>query len=322
MAPLFLFCLFLTLSGTAIILSTASWVAIWVGLELSLFAFIPLVMNKVNRLNIEGTMKYYLVQAMGSGLLLMSGLLYIYYSLQFNFSDPLQTPPLISLITLIAMSMKIGLFPFHSWFPTLMSSLEWSGCILLNTVQKVGPIFLFSLFFLLTPMSSIILLGTALTGGVGGLSQSKMRSLLAYSSFVHLAWILCLSHLDLYYSSIYMMLYFLLSSIIFCLGHTYNFSLITISPSQKMVFFFGLLSLGGMPPLTGFIMKWFAISTISLHSCFFLLSVLLIGTLLSLYYYLSLLFSAFFSIPLTPKPLNNMEILFVTLCGGGLLFCV
>ncbi len=92
---------------------------------------------------------------------------------------------LIDLLVVSRFIIKLGIFPLHFWFPSVMGMSSWFRCFWLSVVQKVGPFWAlsglgligFSIFFLL---SFFIL--TSVIGAFGGIAQVQFRPLLAYSS--------------------------------------------------------------------------------------------------------------------------------------------
>lgn len=143
----------------------------WVGFELSLLGFMPMFTG--TSLVVEGLVKYFLTQARGSSLFMISFIVNI---------------DVYSIILLISgISIKIGVFPFYQWVPIVMTSLSWGGCLLLSTVQKLPPVLVLvnqreelSAFMLVTGAFRV------LVRGVLGYNQSYMRALMAYSSISHM----------------------------------------------------------------------------------------------------------------------------------------
>lgn len=157
----------------------------WVGLELNLMSFLPLVVYVGGFQEVEGAVKYFLVQAFGSGLFLLGGF-YSYYvsgfwSLSFLFGFSW-------FFSFLGLCVKLGLFPFHFWIPSVMGGMSWFGCAILASWQKLAP------FFLLVWLLSDVLfdfvlfcgLFSSVVGGLGGINQSHLRLLMSYSSINHL----------------------------------------------------------------------------------------------------------------------------------------
>jgi NADH:ubiquinone oxidoreductase subunit 2 (subunit N) len=97
------------------------------GLELNLISFVPLLAysNKFNEA--EASIKYFLAQALGSGLILLG-------SLRFFISPHmLFNPDFLNILLFIGLITKLGLPPCHFWFPSVISLISWPMCIVLTT---------------------------------------------------------------------------------------------------------------------------------------------------------------------------------------------
>nr|AVW86202.1 NADH dehydrogenase subunit 2 [Pisione sp. YZ-2018] len=278
--------------GSLISISSNHWILIWVGLELNLISFIPLLfLSNFNTEN-EAAMKYFLAQALGSSLLLIGGT-NLYFSAQSLISSSLS-----SYIILLGLLTKLGLPPCHFWFPSVMNSLSWPLCLILSTWQKVAPLLILTYLFSSLSFITIALIITlsSLVGGVGGLSQSLLKPLLAYSSIGHMSWILAAGLSSLSSSLFYFLIYVIISSSIMFLLFLYNlFSLSSAALSSKFSWLIPcslvltFLSLGGVPPFLGFFPKWMVIQNLA-EMGFFIPLILILGSLLNLFYYLNFLF--------------------------------
>ena len=166
--------------------------------------------------------------------------------------------------------------------------------MILITWQKIAPLILIS-YIIFKPLIITSIILSTIIGALGGLNQTSLRKLIAYSSINHLGWILA----SIYYSTslwiTYIIFYtFLTFSIIFLfyifkISHINQlFSLFLYSKSLKFLRIFNLLSLGGLPPFLGFFPKWIVIQAITLNNQLFLLTIILIITLITLYFYIRL----------------------------------
>nr|YP_007317351.1 NADH dehydrogenase subunit 2 [Scyllarides latus]AGA56128.1 NADH dehydrogenase subunit 2 [Scyllarides latus] len=273
----------LLLTGTIMAVSSPSWFMAWVGLELNLMSFIPLITSKTNQYPSEAALKYFLVQALGSAFIILSA------PLMMN------TDVFVSML-LMALLLKLGAAPFHSWFPSIMEGLNWTQCIFLMTIQKIAPIFLISHLISQTFVSKFIIFSSilsALVGSLGGLNQTSLRKILAFSSINHLSWMLIAMLLSDYSWLIYFFFYSVISSsivIFFNLQQYFFFSQLFTNPftslTKSFTSSFALLSLGGLPPFSGFIPKWIIIEAMAYNHMFFPLLVLILSALITLYYYL------------------------------------
>lgn len=201
----------------------------------------------------------------------------------------------------MALLIKIGAAPFHIWFPIVAEGLGWLQFIILSTIQKIAPITLLS--YTIEEAHWLILITaatSAIVGALGGINQLILRKLIAYSSIGHTAWILAalLVRESLWF--IYFAIYCIVSTTIVIFFYykqafhiTHLISKSSQSAQQNVIMFMSLLSLGGLPPFTGFIPKWITIQEIINTSYIFLTFFLILGTLINLYYYLRLTLAAF-----------------------------
>nr|AUI11290.1 NADH dehydrogenase subunit 2 [Clanculus margaritarius] len=301
----FLF-IFVLAFGSILSLSSLHWLSIWAGLEINLMGFIPILVYRGISQETESGMKYFIIQALGSGMIMMGSLL------AFNLSFTWENAPspkiyLGMVILLFGLMLKLGSFPFHFWLPSVMAGISWLGCLLLTTWQKLAPLFLLAMVVkswssmnnFVVPFLLLAASLSSLIGGIGGLNQTQIRALLAYSSIGHIGWMLLCSILSVTILKIYFVIYFIVSVSTFVILWNSEKSLFsqtsnTIPENTKLneiSLIFMLLSLGGMPPLLGFFGKWLAIWGSCMSQSYLLLLPFLAGSLVSLFYYLSLMFS-------------------------------
>ena len=270
----------------------SNWLFTWLALEINIIRFIPLIISSFSNQETESTIKYFLIQALGSRLLLIFSIT-LFYSLVSSLTS--------SLLLIIRLIIKLGAAPFHPWFPQVMAGASWSTCFLLSTWQKLGPLFLLCFIFQYSYILFLFSPLTALVGGISGLNQSKLRCLIAYSSLVHLGWIIALSYVGHPLLTIlYFIIYVVVASPLFISFYytglsfiSFSSSAFAMSPLFIRIISILLLSLRGIPPLTGFIPKWISISVLWQSPS--TLSILIISSLIRTFYYLRLMFSALLS---------------------------
>lgn len=264
------------------------------GLEINLLSFIPIIINLKNSLSTESALKYFLTQALASSILLLRVLLLSIKNRNLFY----EINSLINFILNSTLLIKIGAAPFHFWFPEIIEGLSWITRLILITWQKIAPIILISYCFI--PFYIIIVrIISIIAGSIGGLNQQNLRKLIAYSSINHLGWILRSLIISNYYWIVYFSLYTLISIAIIRLFNKFNlfkinqlFNLINFNPLVKFLLFCNLLSLGGLPPFTGFLPKWIIIQIISSINPF-LIIIIVIPTLITLFFYIRISYSAF-----------------------------
>nr|AII41696.1 NADH dehydrogenase subunit 2 [Petrobiellus sp. 2 JZ-2014] len=311
------------ISGTLMSVSASSWFGVWMGLEINLLSFIPIMSSKKNQRSAEAMLNYFLIQAFGSIILLLSA---ISLSLNTSMMYSNELSNLFLMMMTSSILLKMGAAPFQFWFPKVMEGLEWITSIILMTIQKLGPLTL--LFYNMMSTKHMIMMSTllsALIGALGGLNQTSLRKILAYSSINHLSWMMISMPIsdNLWFS--YFMLYVLLSTsvaLIFLTMQMFHMNqiqdLLKNSNINKMMISVNLLSLGGLPPFLGFLPKWMVIQNIDQNNMMLMLF-LVTMSLITLFYYLRIMFismtlSAESKKWASPKKIkNNILIIFTVL---------
>nr|YP_010401670.1 NADH dehydrogenase subunit 2 [Symphoromyia crassicornis]UQU69093.1 NADH dehydrogenase subunit 2 [Symphoromyia crassicornis] len=283
--------------GTMISISSNSWMGAWMGLEINLLSFIPLMSDNNNLMSTEASLKYFLTQALASAILLFSVILLsmkMYTIFQININHNYA-----NLMIMTSLFMKSGAAPFHFWFPGVMEGLSWINNLILMTWQKIAPMMLISYINEMNFMISVIIL-SVLIGSLGGLNQTSLRKIMAFSSINHLGWMLSAmmfnENLWLFYFLIYMFLSItiILFFNLFKLFHINQvFSLNFSNKMIKFVLMINLLSLGGLPPFLGFLPKWMVIQNLTMMNQITIMTLMTIMTLITLYFYLRICYSAF-----------------------------
>nr|YP_009663916.1 NADH dehydrogenase subunit 2 [Synthesiomyia nudiseta]QCW07949.1 NADH dehydrogenase subunit 2 [Synthesiomyia nudiseta] len=278
--------------GTLISISANSWLSAWMGLEINLLAFIPLMSDNKLMSN-EASLKYFLTQALASSVFLFAVILFL---LNLSKTNSTQFMEMIIFSTLL---LKSGSAPFHFWFPNVMEGLSWNNSLILMTWQKIAPLMLIS-YMMFKPLIMVSIIMSSLIGALGGLNQTSLRKLMAYSSINHLSWMLA----AIYSSNLLWITYFMFYSFLsftmifmfnmFKISHINQlFSLYFNNKSMKFFMFFNLLSLGGLPPFLGFMPKLLVIQALTINNQLFLLTFMVMMTLITLYFYMRLSYSAF-----------------------------
>nr|QKI32114.1 NADH dehydrogenase subunit 2 [Nassarius granifer] len=306
--------------GTLLSVSSVHWLGIWAGLEINLIGFLPMLVYQKSVSESQSAVKYFIIQALGSSFLMFGSLLLFNMSFTWDMYTKISNPSILGFIILISgLCIKLGLFPFHYWLPGVMAGLPWVSCLILATWQKLAPLFLvlclleisqsYSVVFMLCMIS----MGSTLIGGVGGMNQTQIRALLAYSSISHLGWMMfALMHSE-WTMKMYLGIYVLISISLFMSlwyndsGMMKNINNLKNSGFAALTIMLLLLSLGGLPPLLGFISKWLVVMSSVSGPWMSAVFVLILGSLMSLFYYLSLFFSVFLS-NLKKYGINNQEL--------------
>nr|YP_010166751.1 NADH dehydrogenase subunit 2 [Rhithrodytes bimaculatus]QRV62855.1 NADH dehydrogenase subunit 2 [Rhithrodytes bimaculatus] len=284
------------MTSTIISISSMSWLGTWMGLEINLLSFIPLMSSKNNFNSSESSIKYFLVQALTSSMFLFSIIMMMYNSKMSNEIFLMNNS--IIMIMNSTILMKMGAAPFHFWFPEIMENLNWMNSLILMTWQKIAPMIILSYMINMNFYISSIIITSSFIGSIGGLNQTNLRKILAYSSINHIAWMLSSLLMNETLWIIYFSIYSIINISIISIFHKFNinnlkqmFSSMNNNFMMKFFTMMNFLSLGGLPPFLGFIPKWMIIQNLSYN--FFLLNLFMIMmTLITLFFYIRISYSS------------------------------
>nr|ANA77486.1 NADH dehydrogenase subunit 2 [Bleda eximius]ANA77487.1 NADH dehydrogenase subunit 2 [Bleda eximius] len=300
------------LMGTTITITSNHWITAWVGLEINTMAVLPLISKSHHPRSIEAATKYFLTQATASALLLFSSMTNAWYTGQWDITQ--LTHPTSCLILTSAIAMKLGLVPFHFWFPEVLQGAPLTTGLLLSTVMKFPPItLLFMTSHSLNPtmLTCMAILSTAL-GGWMGLNQTQTRKILAFSSISHLGWMTIiipyfpeLTLLNFYIYTINNTAVFLTLHTIKALKLSTLMTTWTKTPSLNAMLLLTMLSLAGLPPLTGFLPKWLIIQELTKQNMAPTAIAISLMSLLGLFFYLRLAYCATITLP--PHSTNHIK---------------
>nr|AHY87058.1 NADH dehydrogenase subunit 2 [Enicurus maculatus] len=300
------------LLGTTITISSNHWIMAWAGLEINTLAILPLISKSHHPRAIEAATKYFLVQAAASTLMLFSSMTNAWQTGQWDITQ--LTCPTSCLILTTAIAMKLGLVPFHFWFPEVLQGSSLTTGLLLSTAMKFPPM---TLFFMasqsLNPaLLTIMAILSAALGGWMGLNQTQTRKILAFSSISHLGWMAIIIIYNPKLALLNFYLYTLITAAVFLTLNSINtlklstlMTTWTKTPALSATLMLALLSLAGLPPLTGFLPKWLIIQELTKQEMAPAATIIALLSLLSLFFYLRLAYCATITLP--PHTTNHMK---------------
>uniref|UniRef100_UPI0030033FEF NADH dehydrogenase subunit 2 n=1 Tax=Anaxarcha sinensis TaxID=2033272 RepID=UPI0030033FEF len=298
------------ISGILISLCANSWMGAWMGLEINLLSFIPMLSSNKNMFSTESSLKYFLIQAAASStllflILLKTNLYEMFYLMKISTWNNLIMIPLL---------MKIACAPFHWWLPSVMEGLSWMNCFILLSIQKIAPLMLISYMITNSYFIQFMIMISAFIGAIGGLNQISLRKILSFSSINHIGWMLAIMTLGMNLWLMYFIIYTINIIAVISLTAMINLSYIsqtfnTLNQKKiiKFTLFISMMSLGGLPPFLGFFPKWIAIQFMTQNLMIFTSMVLIISSLLTLYYYMRMMY--------TTLTITNSEIIWFTPIG-------
>nr|ACD12949.1 NADH dehydrogenase subunit 2 [Gavia adamsii] len=300
------------LLGTTITISSNHWMMAWTGLELNTLAIIPLISKSHHPRAVEAAIKYFLVQATASALVLFSSMINAWSTGQWDITQ--LNHPMACLLMTTAIAMKLGLVPFHFWFPEVLQGSSLTTALLLSTMMKFPPItILFLTSHSLNPtLLTIMAIASAALGGWMGLNQTQIRKILAFSSISHLGWMTIIIIYNPKLTLLTFYLYSLMTATVFLtLNTTKTLKLPTMMtswtkiPMLNATLMLVLLSLAGLPPLTGFLPKWLIIQELTKQEMTTTATIITMLSLLGLFFYLRLAYYSTITLP--PNSTNHMK---------------
>nr|ANJ70537.1 NADH dehydrogenase subunit 2 [Liopterus haemorrhoidalis] len=292
-------------SGTMISISSISWLGAWMGLEINLLSFIPLLSKKNNSYSSESSIKYFLVQTMASTIFLFAILMMMF---KMNFSSELlKINSFLIMLINSTLLLKMGAAPFHFWFPEIIEGMNWMNSLILMTWQKIAPMMLLSYSLKISNFIFFIIIISTFIGSIGGLNQISLRKMLAYSSINHIGWMISTFLNNEMIWIMYFLIYSFISLTLISIFNNFKiyylkqmFLVMNKNSIIKFCLMLNLLSLGGLPPFLGFLPKWIIIQNLSNNNMFLLLFMIMM-TLITLFFYLRISYS---SVMLSHNKLN------------------
>ena len=334
-SSIFLTFLLLNVASLIYIVSSSSWIALWVGIELNLYSFIFLLLlppsQSPSPQPVSSRLVYFITQAIGS-LILITGV-YFYLISPSSFT--------IRLIVL-SLLVKIGAAPFHFWVPWISLNCSWPSLFWLLTFQKLPPLYFLQNILAansaLSLSTSLILFSailSAVLGAVLGLFQTRLQVLLAYSSINQSAWLLITALISSNVLLTYYVLYSLILLPICMLFYKLQPKSRALTPNWTKLnnaeFFIIItlfLNLAGIPPLAIFSIKitvFFNLTNSLLITLIFF--VLIASSSFRTFYYLQYLINSFITpanqtkIPLkTPNIVNLTPFTFLAVITPLILY--
>nr|AEL17454.1 NADH dehydrogenase subunit 2 [Sinosuthora alphonsiana stresemanni] len=298
--------------GTTITISSNHWITAWAGLEINTLAILPLISKSHHPRSIEAATKYFLTQATASTLVLFASMTNAWHTGQWDITQ--LTHPTSCLILTSAIAMKLGLVPFHFWFPEVLQGSPLATGLLLSTIMKFPPVVLLVMTSpsLNPTLLTLMAISSAALGGWMGLNQTQTRKIMAFSSISHLGWMTIIISYDPKLTLLNFYLYTMMTAAVFLVLNTNNtLSLSTLmttwakNPTLSAMLLLTLLSLAGLPPLTGFLPKWLIIQELTKQDMAIAATVISLLSLLGLFFYLRLAYCATITLP--PHTTNHMK---------------
>nr|AQM50012.1 NADH dehydrogenase subunit 2 [Gila eremica] len=296
--------------GTTLTFASSHWLLAWMGLEINTLAIIPLMAQHHHPRAVEAATKYFLTQATAAAMILFASMTNAWITGGWDMNN--MSDPIASTMVIAALALKIGLAPMHFWMPEVLQGLDLLTGLILSTWQKLAPLAL----IIQTAQAVDPLLLTALgllstlIGGWGGLNQTQLRKILAYSSIAHMGWMVIVVQYAPQLTLLALLVYIFMTSAAFLtlkVSSATKISTLAIiwskTPILTATTALVLLSLGGLPPLTGFMPKWLILQKLTKQGLPLTATVMALAALLSLYFYLRLCYAM--TLTISPNTINS-----------------
>ena len=308
--------------GMMIMLSSNDLIVFYMGLELqSLALYVLATFNRDQLKSSEAGLKYFVLSALSSGLLLYGcSLIYGFtgstnfniIANQLNSNEYAITFGIVFI--LVGLAFKISAVPFHMWAPDVYEGSPTSVTLFFTMVPKIAALTVF-IRFLYVPFLNLIdqwqmiliflSIASMLFGAIAAIGQTNLKRLIAYSSIGHvgytLAGVATGSNDGIQSSVIYITIYILMNLGLFsCLlmmkrNNRYFEDVEDLSglsknhPLMSLSLLVILFSLAGIPPLAGFFAKFYIFKSVLEQSMYFLAIVGLLSTVVAAFYYLRII---------------------------------
>ena len=308
--------------GMIIMISSNDLIVFYMGLELqSLALYVLASFNRSNILSSESGLKYFVLSALSSGILLYGCSLIYGFSGSTNFYliseniKNLEYSGVFGIVfILVGLAFKISAVPFHMWAPDVYEGSPTSVTLFFSILPKIAALSVFirilyvPFFDLINQWQMIIIflsVASMIFGGVAAIGQKNLKRLVAYSSISHMGYALAgLStgtnygiQSSITYISIYIVMNLALFSCLFMMKiqNKYFENIEDLSgisknhPLLSFAFLIILFSLAGIPPLAGFFAKFYIFMAVVEESMYFLAIVGLLSTVIAAFYYLRII---------------------------------
>ena len=308
--------------GMMVMISSNDLLVFYMGLELqSLALYVLATFNRDKLKSTEAGLKYFVLSALSSGLLLYGCSLIYGFSGSTNFeiiANQLTSDEYVLtfgiVFILVGLAFKISAVPFHMWAPDVYEGSPTSVTLFFTMVPKIAALTVF-IRFLYVPFLNLIdqwqmiivflSIASMLFGAIAAIGQTNIKRLIAYSSIGHVGYILAGlatgSNEGIQSSIIYITIYVIMNLALFsCLlmlkrNDQYYEDIDDLSglsknhPLLSLSLLVILFSLAGIPPLAGFFAKFYIFKTVIEQSMYFLAIVGLLSTVVAAFYYLRII---------------------------------
>ena len=250
--------------------------------------FLPIISSK-EHIEIENSIKYFLIQRWASVIFLIR-----FFLLNLFLNN-------MYILIIFRIFIKLGVTPFHIWFISILKTRSLFILIILSTIQKIIPLIILSNLSIKFEILYIIIFFNILTFLIILSRIININKILAVSSMINIIWILFRIIFSLKLIFLFIIIYLFLLIGIYIIYNIYNLNIFLqinrINYFDKIIIIMIFISLGGIPPLLGFLRKYIILKFLIFYENFFFLLVVIFSSLLILYIYISRIYFFLTNIP-------------------------
>tara|TARA_Y100000590_G_scaffold469078_1_gene654768 strand:+ start:770 stop:2182 length:1413 start_codon:yes stop_codon:yes gene_type:complete len=323
--------------GMILMISSFDLIVFYLGLELqSLSLYILASFKREDERSTEAGLKYFVLSALATGLLLYGSSLIYGFTGSTNFEiisknlDPNNIGAVFGIVfIIIGLAFKVSAVPFHMWTPDVYEGAPTSVTSFFALVPKIAALAVF-IRFMYVPFSNVIdqwqiiiifiSIASMILGATAAIGQKNIKRLMAYSSIGHMGYALAGlapgTNIGIQSTIIYLIIYLVMNlgafGCIFMMRreNTYLENINDLSGMSKnhpvlaLSFLIILFSLAGIPPLAGFFAKFYIFMAVIKSEMYILAIIGLLTTVISAFYYLRIIKIIYFDKPKKPFEIN------------------
>nr|AAL90552.1 NADH dehydrogenase subunit 2 [Chamaeleo namaquensis] len=279
--------------GTTITASSHHWLMAWAGLELNMLSMLAIIMKPKHPRAAEAAIKYFLTQTIASTMMLFASTINSIQTGQWEISQ--MTDKYACTLLLLAMTMKIGAAPIYFWLPEVMQGTTTLTALIIASWQKIAPITLLFMTYNNLPPKTMMLIGilSTIIGGWGSINQTQLRKLMAYSSISNLGWMMVIFTISPHIAMLNIIIYIIMIIPTFTIIKNTSLKTLqdtttmwTTSPMMSTTLTLMLLSLSGLPPLTGFAPKLLILNELTMQNLLPIATTMAMMSLINMFFYI------------------------------------
>uniref|UniRef100_A0AAU6PX10 NADH-ubiquinone oxidoreductase chain 2 n=1 Tax=Ophiomonas sp. TaxID=3135530 RepID=A0AAU6PX10_9ECHI len=279
-----------------------NWFLIWVFIELVTALLVLLASGGLSPRVVEAISKYFVTQAIASIILLLGIMVRIYTIGEVGGFSSYNNVSLAFILS--GLFIKIAVFPNPFWFVDVINGVGIKSGVYFVVVSKLVPLYLYislsqvdrELFFIVGGLGAVVV------GSIYAINQTSLRKIIALSSVAHLGWlVLGIPYLTFSTCIVLFIIYLLMVGPLLWIVGLYQIDDLNstkhvyFNSSFLLIIILSLLSLGGLPPLAGFAYKWVIFLGLFNAGKFLVCVLLVLMSVVSLFFYLRLCFSFYSS---------------------------